>query len=65
MSKIVVDQFQKSGGPALTLPAADGTSGQFMTTNGAGVLSFSTPTAPVPLPNDTALVAGMIRSSTA
>jgi len=65
MSKIVVDQVQKSGGPALTLPTADGTAGQYMQTNGTGTLSFSTPTAPVPLPNDSSLVIGMIRSSSA
>ena len=28
-----------------TLPAADGTSGQFLSTNGSGTLSFATPTA--------------------
>jgi len=40
MSKIVVDQIQKSGGVALTLPTTDGTSGQFMKTDGAGNLVF-------------------------
>lgn len=43
MSKIVVDQIQKSGGAALTLPAADGTSGQTLATDGAGQLSFASP----------------------
>jgi hypothetical protein len=38
MSKIVVDQVQKSGAPAFTLPLADGTAGQSMVTNGAGQL---------------------------
>lgn len=65
MSKIVVDQIQKSGAPAFTLPLTDGTNGQFMRTNGTGQLSFGTPAAPVPLPNDTPLIVGMIRSSTA
>lgn len=32
-----------SGTVALTLPAADGTSGQVLQTNGSGVLSFATP----------------------
>lgn len=41
MSKIVVDQIQKSGGPALTLPTLDGTAGQSLVTNGSGVLSFA------------------------
>jgi len=40
MSKIVVDQIQKSGGVALTLPTSDGTNGQFMKTDGAGNLVF-------------------------
>jgi len=31
-----------SGTVALTLPAADGTSGQVLQTNGSGVLSFAT-----------------------
>lgn len=31
-----------SGTVALTLPAADGTSGQVIQTNGSGVLSFAT-----------------------
>jgi hypothetical protein len=32
-----------SGTVALTLPAADGTNGQVIQTNGSGVLSFATP----------------------
>jgi len=32
-----------SGTVALTLPSADGTSGQVLQTNGSGVLSFATP----------------------
>ena len=43
MSKIVVDSIQKSGGAELTLPAADGTSGQTLQTDGAGQLSFASP----------------------
>ena len=41
MSKIVVDQIQKSGGVALTLPTSDGTSGQNLVTDGSGALSFA------------------------
>ena len=43
MSKLKVDQISKATGasPAIfTLPAADGTSGQFLQTNGSGVLSW-------------------------
>ncbi|MAD26240.1 MAG: hypothetical protein CMO44_18940 [Verrucomicrobiales bacterium] len=40
MSKIVVDEIQKSGGVALTLPAADGSSGDTLQTDGSGNLSF-------------------------
>jgi hypothetical protein len=65
MSKIVVDQVQKSGGPALTLPLADGTAGQFMATNGSGQLSFATPTAPPPVPADSALIYGSVLSASA
>ena len=65
MSKIVVDQVQKSGGPALTLPAADGTAGQYMQTNGSGTLSFATPTGQPPVPNDSTLIVGFVRSNSA
>lgn len=43
MSKIVVDEIQKSGGVALTLPTADGSSGHTLQTDGAGSLSFAAP----------------------
>lgn len=43
MSKIVVDEIQKSGGVALTLPAADGSSGDTLQTDGSGNLSFASP----------------------
>lgn len=46
MSKIVVDEIQKSGGVALTLPTADGTSGQTLQTDGSGNLSFQTISVP-------------------
>jgi hypothetical protein len=41
MSKIIVDQIQKSGGAALTLPTSDGASGDIMVTDGSGALSFA------------------------
>lgn len=65
MSKIVVDQIQKAGSVALTLPTADGTAGQYMQTNGSGALSFSTPGAPPPVPADSTLIVGFVRSSSA
>lgn len=40
MSKLIVNSIQTVGGTELALPAADGTAGQFMTTDGAGNLSF-------------------------
>ena len=41
MAKIIVEQVQGgSGGTALTLPTADGTSGDFIKTDGSGALSF-------------------------
>lgn len=43
MSKIVVDAIQKSGGVALTLPTADGNSGETLQTDGSGQLSFVAP----------------------
>lgn len=64
MSKIVVDQVQKSGAPAFTLPLADGTAGQSMVTNGAGQLSFATPTDGV-VPADSANIYGSVFSASA
>lgn len=46
MSKIIVDEIQKSGGAALSLPTADGTNGQTLQTDGSGNLSFQTISAP-------------------
>ena len=43
MSKLVVDAIQKSGGAVLNIPTADGTAGQFISSDGAGTLSFTTP----------------------
>ena len=44
-SKIIVDQVQKSGGTAFTLPSADGADGTFMKTDGSGTLSFASAAA--------------------
>jgi hypothetical protein len=41
MSKIIIDQVQKNGGTALTLPASDGTANAPLVTDGAGNLSFA------------------------
>jgi hypothetical protein len=66
MSKIVVDQVQKPGSVALTLPTADGTAGQYMQTSGSGVLSFSTPTfTDNVVPADNALMYGSVFTASA
>ena len=41
-SKIIVDQVQKSGGTAFTLPASDGSVNQLMKTDGSGQLGWAT-----------------------
>ena len=46
MSKIFVDQIQKSGGTVFTLPPASGMLGQYVKTDGSGNLSFGQPTVP-------------------
>ena len=50
MSKIIVDAIQKTGGAALTIPAADGTAGQFLKTDGSAALSFATAADATKLP---------------
>lgn len=42
MSKLVVDQIQKSGGPALTLPTVSPTAGQIIQSDASGNLTFAT-----------------------
>lgn len=69
MSKIVVDQVQKSGGTAFTLPTVDGSSGQFMATDGAGNLGFASPNIPsiptwLPLAPEGKGIVGSVVSST-
>lgn len=46
MSKLVVDQIQKSGGPALTLPTVSPTAGQYVQSDASGNLSFVTLATP-------------------
>ena len=41
-SKIIVDQLEKSGLTALTLPVANATANQYMKNDGAGALSWAT-----------------------
>ena len=65
MSKIVVDQVQKSGGAAFTLPTTDGTAGQLMSTNGAGVLSFVALPSNTILPADSANIIGTVMTASA
>lgn len=65
MSKIVVDQIQKSGAPAFTLPLADGTAGQLMATNGAGQLSFVAAPIDQLVPADSANIFGSVFSASA
>lgn len=43
MSKLVVDQIQKSGGPALTLPTVSPSAGQYIQSDASGNLSFVAP----------------------
>ena len=45
MSKLQVDQVSKTsaGADTFTLPAADGTAGQYLKTDGSGALSWGTP----------------------
>lgn len=91
MSKLIVDQIQKNGGDALTLPAtdattanqplvgsttgvlsfgatglpaADGTSGNVLTANGAGGSTWSALSVPA-VPDDNILAVGMVISTSA
>lgn len=53
MSKLVVDTIQRPGGAAVSFPIADGTAGQFITTDAGGNLTFSNsytfPSVPLPI----------------
>jgi len=65
MSKIVVDQIQKSGSAAFTLPVADGAAGDMMTTDGLGQLTFATPPVNTIIPNDSVLINGSVMTASA
>jgi hypothetical protein len=65
MSKIVVDQIQKSGGAAFSLPTADGTAGQLIKTDGAGNLSFVTPTVDTVIQADNTLTYASVFTASA
>ena len=60
MSKIIVDQFQTTGGVAFGLPTADGVADQLVATNGSGNLSWVDATKPVP--EDTYRIVGTVLS---
>lgn len=58
MTKLVVDQIQKLGGPVLTLPAASPTNGQYVSSTAVGQLGFTaapTVTPGTPAVADTSL----------
>lgn len=65
MSKIVVDQIQKSGGVAFSLPTTDGAAGQLMKTDGAGNLSFVAPPTDTIIPADNALTYASVMTASA
>lgn len=65
MSKIVVDQIQKSGGAAFSLPTTDGTAGQLMRTDGAGNLSFVPALVDNIVPADSNLIYGSVMTASA
>jgi hypothetical protein len=50
MSKIIVNTIQSVGGSELILPTADGTAGQYISTDGSGQLSFVDAPDPVVSP---------------
>ena len=67
MSKLIVDQIQKSGGAAFTLPTSDGTSGQYIKTDGAGLLAFQSVVIPPTgkPPTDTSNIYGSVMTASA
>jgi hypothetical protein len=56
MSKLIVDQLQKTGGTPLTLPSDDGTNGSTLITDGSGNLSFGAPPESFPTASSDGLV---------
>jgi hypothetical protein len=68
MSKIIVDSIQKNGGVPLTVPAADGTAGQVIKTDGSGQLGFvDLPPTPIntTIPDDSEFIIGSVISNSA
>lgn len=63
MSKLVVDAIQKSGGAVLNIPVADGTAGQFISSDGAGTLSFISPAPNTVVPDDSDTLIGSVVSN--
>ena len=64
MSKLIVDSIQKSGGAVFTLPMTDGTSGQYLASDGAGGLSFTTPSIST-VPTDNTRMYGSVFTASA
>ena len=65
MSKIIVDQIQKSGGVPFALPVADGAAGNVILTDGAGQLSFGTASANTIIPEDNVNIIQSVMSASA
>jgi len=64
MSKIIVDQIQKTGGTAFTMPSTDGSANSTLQTDGAGNLSFAAPAStPSSVPDDDYRMIGSLVSS--
>ena len=63
MSKLVVDAIQKSGGAILNIPSVDGTAGQFISSDGSGTLSFTTPPPNTVVPDDSDTLIGSVVSN--
>jgi hypothetical protein len=62
MSKIIVDSIQTTGGTAFGLPAADGTAGSYLSTDGSGALSWAAAASPDKLPPDSHKIVGTVLS---
>ena len=65
MSKIIVDQIQKTGGVPFSVPLTDGTAGNIITTDGSGQLAFSAPPQNTVVPDDNALIIRSVMSASA
>jgi hypothetical protein len=63
MSKIIVDQIQKSGGVPFSVPLTDGAAGNIITTDGSGQLAFSAPPQNTVVPNDNVKIIQSVMSA--